>query len=191
MPAIISHFIDKRRLAKAGFFYYGGVTGLLTGVAAGDGTAGHVYVLRNPSGSGETVHIARLRVGFNPTTAFGAAQAIALALFKLTGYSVAHTGGTAITPAKRVSSQTAASVAAARIGTTGALTAGTHTLAAQPITRFGSSHATLPLLDQVYIPNDDHPIVIEPGEGLLLRNEIAMGASGVGVLSVEPEGFEK
>jgi hypothetical protein len=191
MPAIISHFIDKKKTASAAFFYYGGVTGLLTGVAAGDGTAGHVYVLRNPTASGKTIRIARLRVRFNPTTAFGAAQALALALFKLTGYSAAHTGGTAITPAKRVTSSTVAAVGAARIGTTGALTAGTQTLAAQPITRFGSSHSTLPLLDQEYAPRDDHAIVLEPGEGLLLRNEIAMGASGVGVLSVEPEGWER
>lgn len=191
MAAIISHFIDKRKLSRAAFFYYGGVTGLLTGVAAGDATNGHLYALRNASGSGKTIRISRVRVGFNPTTAFGAAQALALGLFKLSAYSAAHTGGTAITPAKRVGSQSAVAVGAARIATTGALTAGTQTLAAQPITRFGASHSTLPLLDQVYVPRDDHAIVIEPGEGLLLRNEIAMGASGVGVLSVEVEGWER
>lgn len=190
MPATPSPFIDKHRLLKAGHFYYGAPTGLLTAVAAGTATAGHVYVLRNPS-SAKKVFIPRLRLVFTPTTAFGAAQALAFALFKLTGYSAAHTGGTAITPLKRVTSQSAASVAAARVSTTGELTAGTHTLQATPLARFSSSHSTLPVLDAVYVPRDDHPIVLEANEGLLIRNEILMGASGVGVLSVEPEGWEK
>jgi hypothetical protein len=190
MPATPSPFIDRHKTLKAGHFYYGAPTGLLTGVAAGTGSAGHVYALRNPS-SAKKVFISRLRLVFTPTTAFGAAQALAFALFKLTGYSVAHSGGTAVTPLKRVTSQSAASVAAAQISGTGALTAGTQTLQATPITRFGSSHSTLPVLDAVYIPRDDHPIVLEANEGLLIRNEILMGASGVGILSVEPEGWEK
>lgn len=190
MPATPSPFIDKHRLLKAGHFYYGAPTGLLTGVAAGTASAGHVYALRNPS-SAKKLFISRLRVVFTPTTAFGAAQALAFALFKLTGYTVAHSGGTAITPLKRITSQSAASIATAQVSTTGALTQGTQTLQATPITRFAASHATLPVLDAVYVPRDDHPIVLEANEGLLLRNEILMGASGVGILSVEPEGWER
>jgi hypothetical protein len=115
---------------------------------------------------------------------------VRLAVFKLTAYTVAHTGATAITPAKKVSSQAAASIATARIADTGALTGGTHTIAAQPILSIGA-HGTLPAFDKVWTPGDELPRVIEPGEGLLVRNETLMGASGVGILVVEPEGWER
>jgi hypothetical protein len=190
MPATPSPFIDKKRLIGAAHFHYGSPTGLLTGVAAGTASAGHVYALRNPS-SAKKLYISRVRLAFIPTTAFGAAQALSFALFKLTGYSAAHTGGNAVTPQKRLTSSSKATVATARIGDTGALTAGTHTLVATPIFRCGSSHATLPVMDAVYEPRDDHPIILEANEGLLVRNEILMGASGVGVLIVEPEGWER
>lgn len=190
MPATPSPFIDKHRLIKAGHFYYGAPTGSLTTVAAGTSSAGHVYALRNPS-TAKKVFISRVRLVFTPTTAFGAAQALAFALFKLTGYTVAHSGGTAVTPAKRITSQSAASIATAQVSGAGALTAGTQTLAANAIARFSSSHATLPVLDSVYVPRDDHPIVLEANEGLLLRNEILMGASGVGVLGIEVDGWER
>lgn len=191
MPATPSPFIDKHRLLKAPFYFYGGVSGLATVIAAGTATAGHVYVLRNPTASARKVHVSRFRLTVEPRTAFGAAQALAFALYKMTGYSAAHAGGTAITPAKRITSEADASVAAARIATTGELTAGTHVVAAQPITRFASTHSTLPLLDQNYVPRDDHPLVLEPGEGLLLRNETLMGASGVVILGVDCDGWER
>ena len=185
-----SYFVDRGRNIKSGFFAYGGASGLVTVIAAGTSSAGHVYVLRNPTGSGKTVHLASLRLAFIPTTAFGAAQAVRLAVCKLTAYSAAHTGATAITPAKKVTSQALASIATARIADTGALTAGTHTIAAQPLLSVGA-HGTLPAFDKVWTPGDEYPLVIEPGEGLLVRNEILMGASGVGVLVVEPEGWER
>lgn len=185
-----SYFIDKGRNIKAPFLRYGGVSGLLTVIAAGTSSAGHVYALRNPTGSGKTIHIAQLRLAFIPTVAFGAAQAVRFSVFKLTGYSAAHTGATAITPAKKVTSGALASIGTARIGDTGALTAGTHTIAAQPILAVGAQ-GTLPTFDKVWTPADGFPETIEPGEGLLVRNEILMGASGVGVLVVEPEGWER
>lgn len=187
----VSYFIDKQRLLRAPFFRYGGAGGQSTVVAAGTATAGHVYVLRNPTGSGKRIHLAQLRLAFLPVTAFGAAQLVRLGVYKLTGYSAAHTGGTAITPAKRRTGQTTASVAAARIADTGALTAGTHTIgSAQPIVSIGA-HGTLPIFDKTFTPSDFMPEVLEPGEGLLVRNEVLMGASGVGVFVVEPEGWER
>jgi hypothetical protein len=190
MAATPSYFVDKKRLLRAPFFHYGAPSGLATTIAAGTASAGHVYVLRNPAASGKRVHIAQLRLACIPITAFGAAQAVKLAAFKLTAYTVAHTGGTAITPAKKRTGITDASVAAARIGDTGALTAGTQTIAAQPIVVAGG-HGTLPTFDKVWTPADDYPLVLEEGEGLLVRNEILMGATGVVNFIVEPEGWER
>lgn len=185
-----SYFIDRGRNIKSPFFDYGGASGLATVIAAGTASAGHIYVLRNPADSGKTVHLASLRLAFIPTVAFGAAQAVRLAVYKMTAYTVAHTGATAITPAKKVTSQATASIATARIADTGALTAGTHTIAAQPVLSVGA-HGTLPGFDKVWVPGDELPRVIEPGEGLLVRNETLMGASGVGIFVVEPEGWER
>jgi hypothetical protein len=190
MPATRSYFIDKARTLKAPFFRYGGPTGLVTVIAAGTASAGHLYALRNPSTSTKTVHLSRLRLAFFPTVAFGAAQGVRFAALKLTGYSVAHTGGTAITPAKKLSSLATASIATARIATTAELTAGTQTIAAQPGFSVGA-WGTAPTFDSVWTPHDGLPELLEPGEGLLIRNEILMGATGVGVLVVEPEGWER
>jgi len=191
MPEPQSYFIDKQRLIRAPFFRYGGAGGQSTTIAAGTATAGHIYALRNPADSGERIHIASLRLAFLPVTAFGAAQAVRLGVYKLTGYSAAHTGGSAITPAKRRTGQSTASVGAARIADTGALTAGTHTIgSAQPLFSIGA-HGTLPAFDKTFSPADGYVEVLEPGEGLLVRNEVLMGASGVGVFVVEPEGWER
>lgn len=184
-----SNLIDPAANYRRPFFNYGGASGLITVIAAGTSTAGHIYALRNPSATVKAF-ISRVRVAFHPTVAFGAAQSVSFALFKMTAYTAAHTGGTAITPAKRITSEADASVAAARISTTGALTAGTHTIAAQPLLRAGA-FGTTPAFNAVYEPKDNHPLVLEEDEGLLLRNEILMGASGVGVLSIAVDGWER
>ena len=184
-----SNLIDPAHNYRRPFFNYGGASGLITTIAAGTSTAGHLYVLRNPSSSTK-VFVSRVRVAFHPTVAFGTGQSVSFALFKLTGYSAAHTGGTAITPAKRITSEATASAAAARIATTGALTAGTQTIASQPLFR-ASAFGTTPHFSHEYRPRDDHPIVLEQNEGLLVRNEILMGASGVGIASIAVDGWER
>ncbi len=189
MPATRSYFIDKKKNLKSNFYRYGGQSGLVTTIAAGTSSAGHVYALRNPSAS-KLLYIAAIRLQFIPTVAFGAAQAVSLAAYKLTGYSAAHTGATAITPAKRVTSEADASVATARIADTGALTAGTHTIAGQPLFRAGA-HGTLPSFDALWKPEDDHVEVLAQNEGILIRNEILMGASGVGIIVVGIDGWER
>lgn len=190
MALVQNTFIDKQRLLKAPFLAYGGASGLATVIAAGTSSAGHVYALRNPTGSAKKVYVSRVRLAFLPTVAFGAAQAVRLGLYKLSAYSAAHTGGTAITPAKRGIAELAASIATARIADNAALTAGTQTIAAQP--RFvAGAFGTTPGFDAVYVPGDDLPLVLEPGEGLLVRNEVLMGASGVGVFAIEVEGWER
>ncbi len=190
MPATPSYFIDKKKLLSAGFFRYGDQSGLATVLAAGTSSAGHVFALRNPTGSGKRISLASIRLAFIPTVAFGAAQAVQLAAYKLTAYTVAHTGGHAVTPAKRRTGISAVSVATARMADTGALTAGTQTIAATPLFTAGA-HGTLPAFDKLWTPADGMPEVLEEGEGLLVRNEILMGASGVGKFVVEPEGWER
>jgi hypothetical protein len=189
MPVARSYLIDKKKLQKAPHFRYNGTSGALTLVAAGSASAGHVYVLRNPD-TAKKVHITRVRLSLVQTTAFGAAQSVAFAIFKLTGYTGAHTGGTAITAQKRRTSETVAAVGAARIATTAGMTNVTNTFGAQPLFRCGA-HSTLPVIDAVWTPRDDHGEILEQDEGICVRNEVLWGASGVGVLSVEVDGYER
>jgi hypothetical protein len=189
MPVARSYLIDKRKLLKAPMFHYSATSGLITVIAAGTSSAGHLCAIRNPSTT-KALHLARIRISFIPTVAFGAAQALVLGVYKLTAYSAAHSGGTAVTPAKRRTSQSDASVATMQIATTSALVTGTQTIAGQPLFRVGA-HSTLPVIDAVWTPEDTHPEVLEASEGLLIRNEILMGASGVGQLSVEIDGWER
>jgi hypothetical protein len=188
MSVARNYFIDRKKQLKHPHFRYGGTSGLITVIAAGTATAGHLYVLRNPSTT-KVLHLTRIRIAFVPTVAFGAAQAVLFAAYKLTGHTVAYSGGTAITPAKRRTSHATVSVMTPRIATTAELTAGTQTVASQPLFSVGA-HSTLPALDQVWEPRDDHPEVLEANEGLIIRNEILMGASGVGRLFVGIDGFE-
>jgi hypothetical protein len=195
MSVTPSLLIDKRKLFKLPHFRTPGVSGLITGVAAGTSSAGHLFSFRN--GGTKNVVVTRLRLFWATLTGFTAAQELGFELFKVTGYSVDATGGTPITPQKRRTSSVA-SVAAARIATTGALTAGTiSAFAAQP----GLRRSVLELADGAsvvkrsfevdWIPRDDHGEVLAANEGLIVRNAILMGAGGVGRLMVEVDHFER
>lgn len=196
MSVTPSLLIDKRKLFKIPHFRTPAVSGLVTLVAAGTSSAGHLFSFRNPHAS-RSVVVTRLRLFWATLTGFTAPQEIGFELFKVTGYSVDATGGTAVTPQKRRTS-TVASVATARIATTGALTAGTiGAFAAQP----GLRRSVLELADGAtiakrsfevdWIPRDDHGEVLAANEGLIVRNAVLMGAAGVGRLMVEVDHFER
>jgi hypothetical protein len=201
MGAILSRLIDVRKLGKADYFRTTMVSGLVTGVAAGTSSAGHLAFFRNPHATIFS-YVTRIRMFWQTATGFTAQQEVALELFKASTFSAAHTGGTAVTPQKRrtqgASPKTpAASVCTAMVATTGALTAGTHTLAAQPIVR----RSVLELADgaavakrdfeMVWQPRDDSGEVLGTNEGLILRNAIAMGAAGVGRFMLEIDHYER
>jgi hypothetical protein len=185
----------ERRLAVA--------SGALTTVAAATTTAGHVFSFRNPD-TAKKVLLRYLAVDFNLTTAFGAAQAMGFDVIAATGYTASHTGGTAIdvgstlANSQKIRTLDATSCLTAncvRIGTTGALTAGTHTLHANPLAAtqkwMGAAGAQISatLLDA----RDDGDGAVRSAwefgqdEGFIIRNTVLMGATGVGTLIVTAE----
>jgi hypothetical protein len=122
-------------------------------------------------------------------TGFTAAQELAFALYMLRSYTATHTGGGgAIDPAgaggfKKRTSYPNSNIAG-RICGTGALSAGTQTLDAVPIGYLSASElAAAATVHRVKVDSgpmvlDPSPIILAQNEGLLVRNEIAMGAAG-------------
>lgn len=179
------------------------VSGALTLVAAGTTTAGHVFAARNPD-TAKKVLLRYLAVDFNLTTAFTGAQAMGFDVIAATAYSASHTAGTAIdvgstlANSQKIRTNDALSLFTAntvRIGSTGALTAGTHTLHANALAScqkwMGAVGAQLQatLLDA---RDDGDGAVRSPwefgaDEGFVIRNTILMGAAGVGSLIVTME----
>jgi hypothetical protein len=165
------------------------VSGALTVIAAGTATTGHLAALRWAQATPCLIH--SVDIEFLVTTGFTAAQALGFSLFKLTGYSVAHTAGTATvlgTTGKKRTTQANSLVSDLRIAAAVALTAGTHTLDTAPVgqARFFTGAATAGTrLQQRLLMTDPlgYPLVLGANEGLLIRNEILMGAGGVGTLT--------
>lgn len=185
-------------------------TGLLTLANAATSTAGHLFVMRYvPAASTKRALIRYVNVNWNMTTAFGTAQLMGFDLINMTASTVAYTGGTAIDCGSTdttvcqvrqdatVSAFTANSV---RIATTGDLTAGTQTLAANSLaqayqwqsTTLGTGPgATASLNADLWDARDDgggskvsSPLELATGEGFVIRNLVLMGATGVGRLCV-------
>jgi len=191
----VSRLHGERRLSV--------VSGALTTVAAGTTTAGHLFSFRNPD-TAKKVLLRYLAVDFNLTTAFTGAQAMGLDVISATGYTASHSGGTAIdvgstlANSQKIRTNDATSCLTAgcvRMGTTGALTAGTHTLHANPLNQtqkwMGAVGAQISatLLDA----RDDGDGAVRSAwefgqdEGFIIRNVVLMGAAGVGSLIVTLE----
>ena len=170
-------------------------SGLLTVIAAQTATAGHMAAFRNGSTTLAVV-IDRIRAGWVTTTGFTAAQVVGMQLFMARGYTAAHTGGTAATittnnAKKRTSHPTLADIDF-RIGTTTALTAGTHTLDAQPFRSAGAQE----LADGAAVVKKSFELLYEPApgvggillaqnEGFVLTNTVLGGTAGVWNVHVE------
>lgn len=194
-------------------------SGLLTTVAAGTASAGHVWAFQWPAitaaqtNGGEARRFAiiqRVRIRAWTVAGFTAAQEVRFALFKLTGYSSPHTGGVAaVVPTKKRTGNAAAVVppahgvmpaarAVIQIGNTGALTDGTHDAPGDPIRVAAYSELAAAATVQKgsfegLFQTDDqnaHPIILQGDEGLLLRNEVLMGAGGTVRLVVECDWLE-
>jgi hypothetical protein len=200
MPATIirDRMIEPSKLRSLPFFRLHCLTGLLTGIAAGTATLGHVIGLRN----GDTAldfHIARLLMEWVTTTGFTAAQEVRFDCFKATGYSAAHTGGTGAAN-ENLSARgdyTANTTVVARVAGTDALTAGTHTIGGRVLSCGGLELADgATIRHQIFrdelVSRDKHPVeVLKPNEGLIVRSGILMGAAGVGRLKLVAEGWLK
>jgi hypothetical protein len=181
-----------------GAYQVGTASGALTTVAAFTSTAGHVFAFRWAPGTGALCAIKRVSVGFVCTTAFGSAQQMGFALYSARSYSGSHSGGTAVTLTgnnnKYRTSLTTTGATDVRIGSTTALTAGTHTLDSQPLgaTYFWVAGVGTQLANTDLISYDatDYPLILANNEGFVIANTTLMGATGVGSLVVNVEWFE-
>ena len=200
MGANPSRILDPDRLSGAEWFQLPSLSGVLSSVAAGGASAGHLYALRylDPLSTGRKFHLTQLVMQWQTRTPPTTEQEIGFSAFKLTGYSAAHAGGVAIA-AQPLSSEYDTDMSAnltARRGDTGALTAGTHTIAAEPFLHcaFQELAATATLQRGFAEAQDDcfdpHPLVVlGHQEGILVRNDVAMGASLSGRLFVRARGY--
>jgi hypothetical protein len=216
--------VSIQRLEKyEGAFRLAATSGLLTGVAAAtnaDTGVGHLFAFRwqptvNPTPTRylKWCVIQRIRAHWRTISGFTAAQEVGLDMYKVTGYSASHSGGTALTltaptnekrtgvaPAAGVNrgGQYGSQVADLRIATTGALTAGTFTIDSNPLAQDCyaelAAAATVPKgrFDLEFLNQDDpgFPLVLAPAEGIIIRNTVAMGTGGTARLIVELDWLE-
>jgi hypothetical protein len=170
-------------------------SGALTGVAAG--TANVVAAMRQID-SASVIQIRKIQIGWITTTGFTAAQYMDFGVYVARSYTVSSSGGTAWSGAsnngKLRTSLGLPTNLDARIATTAALTAGTFTADTNPIAQCGCWNAAgaaggvIPmtiLLDQ---GPGDYPLILAQNEGLIVCPMTAMGAAGVGILTVLVEG---
>ncbi len=179
-----AEFINQS--VAGGHFQLAQVTGLATGIAAG----GAIFSMRwaPPNGSAPLLMLKRLQVGFITTTAFTTAQGLTFDAIRLTGFTAADTGGTALVPVagNKVRNQimSQSNVADLRIATTGALGAGTATADANPFGYAAGSSTTvgtsMPMTDLYNVASfGQHPHIFGANEGFRIRNVFAMGSTGV------------
>jgi hypothetical protein len=170
-------------------------SGLMTGIAAD----ADVYALRNVH-STRTFSVGMIRFRWYTTTAFGTAQSMAFRVSKVFGFTAVHSGGTPVACQAHYKTQPHRQTAGTRvpltelsavISSTAALTTATYTAPDddEPDEMVVSSGAVLPVLSEIWRPRDGLPLVLEPNTGIVIKLDVAMGASGLGRLYVAPEGF--
>lgn len=175
-------------------------SGVLTGVAAGSATAGFLFAMRAPATN--LMVMQRLKVKLWTIIQPTATLELSLKAFRLTGYTVAISGGTSIpltSPQfKKRTSYASTTIQAASISTTGALTAGTHTLDTNEFTSEGQAEGAATealnpnIIEMEYLGNEagEHGMVFTGNEGFIIRNEITMSAGFTGRMSVAVDWFE-
>ena len=180
---------------SAGAYQIGVRSGAMTVVAAN----APVFSFRFAPGTGQLCVVKRVTVSWVTTTGFTAGQAMGFGLFYARNFLTSDSGGTAIAPINNNNQQfrtklDTAQVTDLRIPTTGALTAGTRTLDAQPL---GAVNFWVPAVGTQLVTTEmlaydvnDYPLVLANNEGFVIQNQILMGATGVGTLVVNVEWFE-
>lgn len=183
--------------STGGQYVLNATSGLLTLIAAGTSTAGHVAAFRNGSSTLKVV-VNRIHAKWWTTTGFTTAQEVGIDLIMARSYTAAHTGGTAVTLTTNNGKKNAAHATIStdldfRIGDTAALTAGTHTLDAQPFAVAGAQEladgasVVKKFFDLDYTPSPGAQLVLAQDEGFILRNRILGGTAGVWRNSVRVE----
>jgi len=191
---------NKRLSSQVGLYRVSMQSGLLTTIAAGTATAGHVFCFRWTSATLSAV-VQRIKLRWQTTVPFTTAQELAFRVFRLTGYTAAHTTGTAATLTapnlKKATRLAASAVNDIRIGTAAALTAGTHTLDAQEIGGLNAFSQATAVADCTAVEaviecssQLNYVLELTTNEGFIVRNEIVQGVVGVGRLLVEVDWAE-
>jgi hypothetical protein len=188
-------------------------SGLVTGLSAGDPIFSLRWAPALPTSNPRqlsTFVLERMRVKWRAITDFTAAQEAGVDIFVARAFTASDSGGTAATlttnNAKKRTSFPTTLVTDMRISTTGALTAGTRTLDAQPIASGVYSDLAnaatvqkggvdVEVLDQ---DQDRFPLVLGPTtatgaraqEGIVVTNRVAMGAGGTARVIVELDWLE-
>jgi hypothetical protein len=182
----------ERNLVQAEGYLVGARSGLMTGIAAG----ADVFGLRNILSTKDAIAISWIRLRWVTTTAFATAQSLAFRVNKVYGFTAIHTtGGTAVQAHYRRQSQRRGTASGDRvllteissyISGTVAITGATYTAEdTDELECYGvGAGSTLPGVYEDWTPEDGIPLVLEADEGLVINNEILMGATGEGRLAV-------
>lgn len=187
-----------------GSYRSGAFTGLITTIAAGTNTAGHLWAARWAPATNDPRKlclIRRFRAEWTTVTGFTAQQEISMQLFKATAFTVLHNaGGAATTPSKkqRTSLMPAPLLAAYIANSTTAISGSTATLDTDPLDACSASalaagaavqNATMSL-DFNPDVTEGSPMILESNEGLVLRNGVVMGAAGAARVSIKFDWME-
>lgn len=183
--------LDAGNLRQATGYILGAVSGAMTTIAAD----ADVFALRNVSAS--PIVVSQLRLGWVNSTAFGTAQAVAFRAHKVYGFTAVHTGGSpkSVQAHYKRQSQIRGTATGDRvpltdlsavIAATAAITTPTYTAAdADEPEWFAASDGNLsPGFNVDLWPRDGLPVVLEQNEGIVVKNQVLMGATGVGNLFV-------
>jgi len=185
--------------------YYGikVASGLLpAAIAAGDTVFSFMFPPDTGSGRKWRAQLKYLRLFGVTRTAYGAAQLIGFDVYKARSFTVADSAGTAVAPVtldqKRQKGYADSRLLAAnggdlRISSTAKLTVGTRTVEALPfagLEYWSGAIGASGTLERIF---NDHsvPVVFEPNEGIVIQNEILLGATGVTQLYLTMEWMEE
>lgn len=168
-------------------------TGLATVLSAHTSSAGHFAQFRWGSTTKSAI-IERIEIDAAMITDFTTLQRFALAAFFARAFTAAGSGGAALTlttnNGKLRTSHATTALSEFRVATTADLTAGTHTLDANPflVAESGqpSDGATVGnnRLGAVFDAKVNGPIVLAQDEGLVFSNLVLMGAAGTAGIAV-------
>lgn len=185
-----------------GRYRLGVSSGLITTIAARTATAGHVFAWRWGS-STVFAKVLRLNISVRTIAGFTAAQEFSMGLWRLTGYTASHSGATTLTKTspefkKDTLNDATSALTYAGVATTAALTAGTHTFLANPVSIDAyaelAAGAAVPKgrFDFGFNMNEvvNEPMIFRQDEGLVITNEILMGAAGTARLFVQMDWIE-
>lgn len=162
------------------------VSGAATTIVAGTSTLGHILALRWATANLH-LRVNSLEVEFLLGTAFSAPQEVGFSAYVARGYSAAHTGGAALAiggagkDGNKLTAATASTLTGS-IANAGALTAGTHTLDANPFLRSSVwCGAVGAQLYKAYDADALGPLYLAgSGEGIVILNNELMTAAGIG-----------